>query len=193
MSGLREAKKAATSRKIAYAAAALSMDEGVDGLTVAAIASRAEVSVRTFHNYFPSREAALVAYCQLRVDDFAEHLAALPAQIDLIDAVEELLVHMLETDNQGLDTFPVMFRALDVLKVLAPDAHEQIDHKALDDQAALRLEFESERERELVMHLLGVTALSALEEFYDLPDPRTPEQGQVIAHRAFSVLRRLGA
>jgi AcrR family transcriptional regulator len=57
--GLRERKKAATRVALHEAALRLAADHGLDGVTVEAIADAANVSRRTFSNYFSSKEEAL--------------------------------------------------------------------------------------------------------------------------------------
>jgi AcrR family transcriptional regulator len=76
---LREQKKEETRRALSRAAAELLLAEGNEGMTVAAIAERAGVSTRTFHNYFPRREDALLTFIEFTVDELTALIAEAPA------------------------------------------------------------------------------------------------------------------
>lgn len=58
--GLRERKRIATRRAIQLAAVTLVRDNGLERLTVDEIGRVADISPRTFFNYFPTKEAAIV-------------------------------------------------------------------------------------------------------------------------------------
>ena len=58
--GLRDAKKRSTRRALATATRDLVLEHGLDVVTVEQIAAAAGVSVRTFFNYFESKEVAIV-------------------------------------------------------------------------------------------------------------------------------------
>ena len=58
--GLRERKRRATRRAIQLAVIDLVADRGLDGTTVDEISRRADISPRTFFNYFASKEEALL-------------------------------------------------------------------------------------------------------------------------------------
>jgi AcrR family transcriptional regulator len=60
-SGLRERKKAATKAALCEATLRLAVEKGgLDAVTADEIAAEAGVSTRTFHNYFPNKEAAFL-------------------------------------------------------------------------------------------------------------------------------------
>ena len=58
--GRRERKKLATAAAIEWAALYLSLTDGLDNTTVEAISDRADVTSRTFFNYFGSKEDAVL-------------------------------------------------------------------------------------------------------------------------------------
>jgi AcrR family transcriptional regulator len=85
--GLRERKKQATAHALALAALKLAAERGVENVRVEEIAAEAGVSPRTFNNYFPSKEAAIVSLTMTRAGRVAELLRARPAKELLADAI----------------------------------------------------------------------------------------------------------
>ena len=59
--GLREQKRIATKRALQLALLRLALERGFDNVTVEEVAQAAQVSTRTFFNYFASKEEALTA------------------------------------------------------------------------------------------------------------------------------------
>lgn len=78
-SGLRERKKAATRHRLHEAALRLVADRGLDAVSVDDIAEAAEVSPRTFFNYFPTKDDAVIGLDPTRPDELAEAFADRPA------------------------------------------------------------------------------------------------------------------
>jgi AcrR family transcriptional regulator len=59
--GLREQKRIATKRALQLALLQLALERGFDNVTVEEVAQAAQVSTRTFFNYFATKEEALAA------------------------------------------------------------------------------------------------------------------------------------
>src|SRR5215207_781817 len=60
--GLRERKRAATRAAITAVARSLTAERGLNGYTVEEVCERAEISRRTFFNYFPTKEDAIIGH-----------------------------------------------------------------------------------------------------------------------------------
>ncbi|TAM69240.1 MAG: TetR family transcriptional regulator [Microbacteriaceae bacterium] len=95
--GLRERKRIATRRAIQRAALMLSKERGFDRVTVDDISQQALVSPRTFFNYFPSKEAAVIGDMPMLPDGAAidAFVAAGPDQT-ILDGIRDLLVDGVE-------------------------------------------------------------------------------------------------
>ncbi|MGI5162810.1 TetR family transcriptional regulator [Spirillospora sp. CA-253888] len=102
---LRERKKAATRAALSRAAMLLAVERGPDGVTVEAIADAAEVSPRTFHNYFPGKEEAIVACLTDGAESLIDGLRARPADEPVWEslrlAVRELLLRPETREETG--------------------------------------------------------------------------------------------
>ena len=82
--GLRERKRLQTRARIESAALSLVLSHGLEAATVDAISEQADISPRTFFNYFDSKDSAILG---VHPAD-SEELAELPAEGDLtVDAV----------------------------------------------------------------------------------------------------------
>jgi AcrR family transcriptional regulator len=85
--GLRERKKAETRRALASAALRLAGELGPDGVTVEAIAAAAGVSARTFFNYFPSKDDAVVGTSSAHSSELLANLVGRPANERPLEAL----------------------------------------------------------------------------------------------------------
>ena len=71
--GLRERKRAATRQAITNAARTLTAERGLNGYTVEEVCEAAGISRRTFFNYFPAKEDAIIGHVD---DDVPEDILA---------------------------------------------------------------------------------------------------------------------
>jgi AcrR family transcriptional regulator len=88
--GLRERKKAATRTALSQAAMRLAVERGVENVTTDAIAEAANVSPRTLHNYFSSKEEAILAAFQEQVGAIADAVRARPADEPIWDVLQHV-------------------------------------------------------------------------------------------------------
>ncbi|MFI6452699.1 TetR/AcrR family transcriptional regulator [Streptosporangium amethystogenes] len=78
--GLRERKKAETRQAVHEAALRLTVEHGLDHVTVEAIADAANISRRTFSNYFAGKEDALLYGDEQRIRLLLERVRTRPAE-----------------------------------------------------------------------------------------------------------------
>lgn len=95
--GLRERKRAETRDRLETAAVTLVQRDGLDHATLDAICETADVSTRTFFNYFDSKEDAILGFREMAlteeaiVDALAEHPNA-----DAVELVTRLLFRVMD-------------------------------------------------------------------------------------------------
>ena len=100
----RERKKQATRQALHEAASALADELGLAGVTVEAIADRADVAPRTFFNYFACKEDAILDRDPERPGALRRALLERPAEEDALTALrhvmeEEMARRLLDTDR----------------------------------------------------------------------------------------------
>lgn len=83
MASLRERKKLETRAKLVEVTLDLAARHGLAHVKVEDIAAAANVSPRTFNNYFPSKEAAIIGSAEDRGRRIAEALLASPKHMDI--------------------------------------------------------------------------------------------------------------
>lgn len=194
MTGVREAKKVRTRMAIARAAAAIARFEGIEHLSIAHISERAGVSTRTFHNYFNSKEEAILAFTMASVDDLLESVGHVEAA-NAIDAVEEATINAMRSGKDEL-------MSLYTLKVLSQDLgfllagmNSEMDRQLQDKVYGFFKECFPELDPfELAAQLtIGIgTAQFAFSYFFENARDQPSEVGVEIIRRAFDQVRHHG-
>ena len=100
--GLRERKKLAVRRALSSAAIRLAVERGLENVTIEDITAEADVSVRTFGNYFSSKYEAICALGTDRARRIGAELLARPAREPLWQA----LVNAMLAHYEGADQAP---------------------------------------------------------------------------------------
>lgn len=153
--GLRERKKAATRVALSEGAIRLAQERGVEQVTLDAIADAAGVSPRTFHNYFPNKEEAILAGMWDRVAELVAALRARPADESAWDASRHVAREVMRVRSDTVDQLVARRRLLENSPTLAvhSDAmgrkHERAVIEALAERAGC------DPDRDLYPHLLA--------------------------------------
>jgi AcrR family transcriptional regulator len=90
--GLRERKKAETREAISLAAARLALEQGPENVRVTDIAAQANISPRTYNNYFASIAEAVCAGPSDRALALAEAVRGRPADEPLDEAIANAII-----------------------------------------------------------------------------------------------------
>ena len=102
--GLRERKKAQTRRALAAAAIRLSIERGSpDRVTVEEISEAADVSPRTFFNYFSSKEDAVLGVDPERRTELRAELELRPAEEAPVEALRAALLSTAEGIDENAE------------------------------------------------------------------------------------------
>jgi AcrR family transcriptional regulator len=101
--GLRERKRLATRRAIERAVLTLSLERGYEKVTVDDISHAADISPRTFFNYFPSKEAAVIGELPALpgAGELEEFLGAGSRGEPLMDGLRDLLIAAADNDHSA--------------------------------------------------------------------------------------------
>lgn len=94
--GRREQKKSATRAAIRDAALRLALRDGVENVTLEQIAAEADIALRTFFNYFPSKEEAVVASAAGDFRAFVAEFRARPHEESVLQALREAALVVLD-------------------------------------------------------------------------------------------------
>ncbi|MGX1615616.1 acyl-CoA-like ligand-binding transcription factor [Micromonospora chalcea] len=101
--GLRDRKKRQTRAALSAAALRLVAERGLDQVTVEEISEAADVSARTFFNYFPSKDEALLGDQPTDREVLAARVVAAPPEVSAFDALRLAfgdVVEAIEADRE---------------------------------------------------------------------------------------------
>ncbi len=93
--GRRERKRRQTRERIEAAALALFLEHGFDGTTIEDITEAADVSKRSFFDYFPSKEEVVFAWQDSFSDELADAIAAPAKDASIVEVIEGALTSAL--------------------------------------------------------------------------------------------------
>jgi AcrR family transcriptional regulator len=100
--GLRERKRIATRRSIQLAAVELAADRGFDRVTIDEISHVANVSPRTFFNYFPSKESAIIGELPELPDEASiDRFVTAGPDEPILDGISTLLIEAIDVGDGG--------------------------------------------------------------------------------------------
>ncbi len=181
-SGLRERKKLATRQALSEAALRLAVERGLENVRVQDIAAAANVSPRTFNNYFSSKLEAICALGVDRAEQIGATLRQRPATEPLWDSITTAVLQHYQGSDEAAPDRHWMRRLGRILT--SPELQGEYlrvtaaMQRALADAIADRLETDTELDM-LPMILAGaVTAASqvALRHWFnaDPPQPLRP-------------------
>src|SRR4051794_258404 len=121
--GLRDRKKLATRLALHEAALRLVTEQGLDGVSIDDIAARAGVSPRTFFNYFPSKDDAVVGLDPALAQRQAEALRGRPAGESARSALRAVQAAQAAEMAREPELWPLRLRAIDAHPVLIARLH----------------------------------------------------------------------
>jgi AcrR family transcriptional regulator len=140
----------------------LALEQGVEHVTAEAIAAAADVAPRTFHNYFASKEEAIVAVMVDRARGFADALRARPAGEPVWDSLHHAMVAELSGPPEAMAEFLAQMRMLESstsLRAYTLTIFEAVDHLLL---SAIAERTGSAGGRDMYPRLLAAVAAAAL-------------------------------
>lgn len=158
----RQRKKRATRTALSDAALRLAIERGLDRVLVDDIAAAANVSPRTFNNYFHSKEAAIVAEGTDRATAIRDALRARPTAEPLWTSLRHVLAEMLAGDREPDRAWVARARLIKSTPALRAEQSKSdaAVEQMLAEEIAQRTGTDSERH--LYPHLAASAVISAV-------------------------------
>jgi AcrR family transcriptional regulator len=101
--GRRDRKKNATRRALRDAALALVAERGFAHVTIEDITEAVDIAPRTFFNYFPSKESAVIGADPQQIEQMRTSLIERPESESALEALRAVLVEFATTKAEELD------------------------------------------------------------------------------------------
>ncbi|MCH4548374.1 TetR/AcrR family transcriptional regulator [Rhizobium changzhiense] len=188
--GRRERKRRQTRERIEQAAMTLFLQRGFDATTIEDITEAADVSKRSFFDYFPSKEEVVFAWQDAFADRLMAAIAARPADESSVTAVEAAITATViaAVDEPGLALGDLIHRTP------ALKARDQLKYAKLEQKLAEALLLRKggdplERPR---MRVLAATVIGALRVGAELWQQRPPSASpQDFARETFTDLWKM--
>src|SRR3954454_14428138 len=189
--GLRERKKRATRQALHGAALRLVAERGFDDVTIEDIAAAADVSPRTFFNYFGSKEDVIVNPDPDRVERLRALLAShTSADEQALDVIESVLLASLDELTDRREEWLLRLRLVREIPALAPRhlaAYDAMERALIDD---VERRTGTDSSTDVYPVLVGSASMSALRAAiarWGAGDGRTPLPE--LLREAFAALR----
>jgi AcrR family transcriptional regulator len=117
-SGLRERKKRATRMALHQAALQLVAERGLDAVSIDDIADRADVSPRTFFNYFPTKFDAVVGLDPTAAQQLVDAFSGRPAHESPVEALRAVQQERAAEMAEEPELWPLRMQVIDAHPVL---------------------------------------------------------------------------
>jgi AcrR family transcriptional regulator len=118
--GRRDRKKQQTRAALITAALRLVDERGLDRVTVEEISEAADVSSRTFFNYFATKDEALIGDPITDGPDFKAALLAQPTGLTVVEAIRRALAPTISDIQQHLELWRLRMRVIGANPSLLP-------------------------------------------------------------------------
>lgn len=136
--GRRERKKLETRRALASAAVRLAAERGPDQVTIEEIADAVDVSVRTFFNYFSSKEEAIIGWDAEGLQSISDALIGRPAEEAPFEAMRAVIAGLFDGVELWADQRALRHRLVREYPSLLPRflaAHHELERSLLRGMA----------------------------------------------------------
>jgi AcrR family transcriptional regulator len=187
--GLRERKKAETRTAIRRAVLLLALQQGIEQVTVEQIAAEANVSVRTFHNYYGSKTEALTEAWRDELEIHVDALRERPPGEPILTSLEHVLSEIVARfdDRPGGEAAPVGLLRSGVAILWQRSALLNEAVRIITDVVAERTG--TDAERDIYPHLVTEAGISVLTTILQVAPAAPAAERERMLHHAFALLR----